>query len=159
MLPVCSATLRDLLVCSCYSIQTLPFGYHFDPGLGPCHFSRGLRWLNLDVKFQRMDKAMLPGGLQSLTFGYFHQSLGNLQLPCGLQSLTCGFYFNRSLVSVVLSNVLQSSLTFGRSFNQSLDNATSPGSLRSLANVAYKSRQCDAAKRPAVTFCSTFNQS
>ena len=47
----------------------------------------------------------------------------NVNLPTGLQSLTFGKAFNQNIDNLTLPNGLQS-LTFGEAFNQSMDNVT-----------------------------------
>ena len=59
------------------------------------------------------------------------ESPDRLRLPRTLQSLTFGRTFDQSLDRVSLPSSLQS-LTFGDSFNQSLDRVSLPSSLQSL---------------------------
>ena len=55
----------------------------------------------------------------------------NVNLPTGLQSLTFGKAFNQNIDNLTLPNGLLS-LTFGEAFNQSMDNVTLPIGLQSL---------------------------
>ena len=112
---------------------------------------------------QRVKNVILPGSLQSLTFGDdFNQSLENVTLPGSLQSLTFGDDFNQSLENVTLPGSLQS-LTFGDDFNQSLENVTLPGSLQSLTFGDDFNQSLENVTLPGslqtLTFGDDFNQS
>ena len=70
-------------------------------------------------------------GLLHLTFGHaFNRGLGSLRLPRGLLDLTFGDDFNQRF-DITLPGKLRS-LTFGRAFDQSLDEVSLPSSLRRL---------------------------
>ena len=55
----------------------------------------------------------------------------NKPLPCNLQALTFGRYFDQSMENVALPAGLQS-LTFGANFDQSMENIALPAGLQSL---------------------------
>ena len=80
--------------------------------------------------------------------------------PAGLQSLTFGFSFNRSLDSVTWPAGLQS-LTFGGNFNENLDNVKWPSGLQSLTFEGLFNQSLDKVTLPAglqsVTF-ETFSE-
>ena len=63
----------------------------------------------------------------------------------GLQSLTFGGSFNQSMDNVTLPSGLQS-LTFGRAFIESMDNVAMPSGLQILTLRAWPSGLPDAFK-------------
>ena len=85
-----------------------------------------------------------------------------LRLPRTLQSLTFGRTFDQSLDRVSLPSSLQN-LTFGSMFNQSLDRVSLPSSLQSLTLGRSFDQSLDGVSFPSslqsLTFGASFNQS
>ena len=81
--------------------------------------------------------------------------------PNGLQSLTFGFSFNQTLERVSLPSCLQS-LTFGCNFNQSLTGVILPSSLQSLTFGDHFNQTLEEVSLPnslqILTFGVEFNQ-
>eukprot|EP00434_Breviolum_minutum_P014412 symbB.v1.2.012708.t2/scaffold882.1/size155402/3 len=106
----------------------------------------------------------LPETLHKLTFAR-GQALHDVRLPRDLQSLTFGRQFNQSVDNVTWPAGLQS-VSFGRQFNQSVDNVTWPAGLQSLTFDGAFNQSLDNVTWPAglqslqsLTFGQYFNQS
>ena len=69
-------------------------------------------------------------------------------LPAGLQTLTFGYSFNQSLDKTALPAGLQT-LTFGYCFNQSLDKTALPAGLQTLAFCSNFKRSLDIGTAPS----------
>lgn len=81
--------------------------------------------------FGRLQDAVLPSKLESLSLADLNQSLKVINLPQALRDLTLGAHFNQSLVGVKFPSSLES-LTFGMWFNQSLEGVNLPCNLLKL---------------------------
>jgi hypothetical protein len=92
---------------------------------------------------------------------YYLFSISNIEIK-SLQSITFGKYFNQSLDNVVFPKSLQS-ITFGYWFNQSLDKAVLPKSLQSITFGDRFNQSLDNVVFPkslqSITFDYSFNQS
>ena len=82
--------------------------------------------------------------IQTLTL----DKLPLVSLPSALQSLTFGDSFNQSLDNVTLPGALQS-LTFGWEFNQRLGNVTLPSALQSLTFTSHHHPRLENVNLPS----------
>eukprot|EP00435_Cladocopium_sp_Y103_P026530 s2628_g6.t1 len=120
-----------------------------------------LKSLSFADGVNHLERMNLPRGLQLLLLG---DSLGEvpLTLPDELQSLSFGKRFNESIQNVIFPNRLQL-LNFGDKFNQNLDGILLPENLQSLTFGAHFNQSLEFVTLPmclvSLTFGARFNQS
>ena len=84
----------------------------------------------------------------SLTWPSTHWLNQGIQLPSSLQSLTFGSSFNQSLDGIQPPSSLQS-LVFGHAFNQSLEGTQLPSSLQSLTFIGAFNQSLEGIQIPS----------
>ncbi|KAN0043493.1 hypothetical protein ACTA71_011152 [Dictyostelium dimigraforme] len=138
------------------SVTNLTFDNDFNEIIQPNIIPNSVTFITFGNRFNKpIQSYSMPIHLSSITFGdYFNQTLDfshlmnlqtiklgsclnvsifdNFKFPPNLTSLTFPNYFNEPIPSGYFLNLPLKSLTFGKIFNQYIDNQTLPSTLSSL---------------------------